>query len=196
MHAKPPVAAIEAFLRSRDALIVHFSGCPGGVSNGVTHPYPHDLKHVIRGMAQGGLSCSLVTPTDRFDGGGERNAFGCVGVVVRLRTPQSLIAVSPYDAGSWVDANGTRQYPEADITLADCEASLNERQSHNEWGVRNYDVVAILAAAPFEVWNHSPPGYVDRTDLRSVMETFPSLPVLTLSFGRFWGVSSAENIYL
>lgn len=130
-----------------------------------------------------GLACSLVTPTDQFHGAGDRNALGCVGVIVGLQGPDSLIAVAPEDLGSWV-ADGVRQYPEPDLTITDCENSLLKRVGHNEWGVRNYTVLGILAVPPFEIWNHTPPGAPCCTSLDEVKDTFPNLPIITFDSDR------------
>jgi len=179
---KPAVAEVHAFLRRRNTLLIHFSGCPKGVSSGVSHDYPDDLRHVLAGHAQGGLSCSVVTPTDIFHGFGDRNAFGCIGLILDLNTPDSLMAVGPHDLGSWVE-NGVRRFPPQAIAVADLEASLDQRVSHNEWGVRDFTVRGVMAAAPFDVWTSKDPGFDYPTNPAEVSAAFPGQPVYTIAGG-------------
>ena len=140
---------IYEFLRREQALIVHCSGTPKGVGlPGPQHIFPADLQHVVAGNANGGVACSVVKPGDRFHGE-QRHSTGSVGLVLGLRGPESLVAVSPGDAGSAVDAHGNRRAHETDITVAELERSLSERQEHyNEWVVRDFSVMGIFVAEP------------------------------------------------
>jgi len=90
---KPSLDEVLSFLARRQALIVHCSGTPKGVGPG-QKPYPGDLQHVRLGHAQGGISCSVVKPGDRFHGFG-RNSTGSVGLVVAPAEPLSIVAVAP-----------------------------------------------------------------------------------------------------
>ena len=188
------MAEVHAFLRRRSGLVVHFSGSPKGVSSGVHHDYPADLQYILGGHAQGGLSCSVVTPTDVFAGAGGRNAFGCIGLIVDLMAPESLVAVGPHDLGSQV-VGGVRQYPPQAIGVADLENSLDRRTDHNEWGVRDFTVRGVLAVAPFEIWNSTSPGWVDQTNLADVAAAFPGLPIFTFFAGRLWGLTHSGALY-
>lgn len=98
-HLRPAIAQVHDILRRHHGLIVHFSGAPkdSGADRGFL--YPADLHHVVAGRAMGGISCSVVTPTDVFDGL-ERNATGCIGVIVDLTTPHSIASAAAGDAGS------------------------------------------------------------------------------------------------
>lgn len=158
---KPELAEVHEFLRRHNALIVHFSGAPKG--SGIErdgHHFPEDLNHVLKGAAMGGLSCSVVVPSDVFHGF-DRNATGCVGVVLGLRTKDSLVAVDPGDCGSMEDEEtGIREVmSERDITVADLGRTLSEREGYNEWVVKDYVVLGIFAVPPLEVSIMKPPEY-------------------------------------
>jgi hypothetical protein len=153
LFKKPEVADVYAFLRKRTALIVHFSGAPkgSGVERGSTHLFPADLLHVINRHARGGLSCSVVRPGDVFHGF-ERNATGCVGVVLGLQSKDSLIAADPTDCGSIEDESGIRSVAkEQDITMTDLARTLDERTGYNEWVIRDYVVLGRFQVPPREV---------------------------------------------
>ena len=149
---KPELAQVREFLRNHNALIVHFSGAPKGSGVERGRLFPEDLNHVLKGAAMGGLSCSVVRPGDVFHGF-DRNATGCVGVVLGLQTKDSLVAVDPDDCGSIENAEtGIREVPhEHDITVADLDRTLSLRTEYNEWVVRNYVALGILAVSPLEV---------------------------------------------
>jgi hypothetical protein len=181
---RPSVDDVEAFLYRRRALIVHFSGSPPGVSSGVVNYYPDDLRYVIAGRARTGVCCSVVTPSDNFHGAGTRNALGCVGVVLELCAPESLMAISPSDCGSWVDSDGVRQCEMKDISITDLDDSLDLRSGHNEWVIADYRVLGILAVAPFEIWD--PTLAVVTTGLADVIAAFPDQPIFTFAAGRVW----------
>lgn len=101
---RPELADVHQFLRKHNALIVHFSGAPKGGGIERNSMFPNDLEHVVEGRAMGGLSCSVVRPGDVFHGF-ERNATGCIGVVLDLQSKDSLVAVDPHDCGSIEDEN-------------------------------------------------------------------------------------------
>lgn len=150
---KPSVAEVHAVLAAHDGLIVHFSGAPKGSGIERGHLYPDDLRHVIAGKAMGGLSCSVVKPGDNFVGF-ERNATGCIGLILDLTVPSSLVAVSATDCGSIEAPDGTRHVQhETDISVADVEASITGRRkgNYNEWVVRDFRVLGVLAVPPFEI---------------------------------------------
>jgi hypothetical protein len=163
--------------------------------------YPQDLQHVVAGNAHGGISCSTVRPGDVFREF-DRNATGCIGVIVDLQAPPSLVAVDPYDCGSIEEEDGTRSVlNEGDITLADLKNSVQNRvsTSYNEWVVRNYIVLGILAVPPFEVSVLAVPQYppevpedmrdsapipdIDRISIEEVIANFSGKPVYTMSNG-------------
>jgi hypothetical protein len=150
MFRKPPLADIHAFLRRRNALIVHFSGVPGAGNTAIR--YPEDLRQVIAGGANSGVSCSVVTPGDIFTGTSERHAYGTIGVILNLHNEQSLATASRGDGGSLWCGEGPREFDEKDLTIEDLERSLADRHGHNEWGVRDFIVRGVFVIDPIEIW--------------------------------------------
>lgn len=198
---KPTVNEVHNVLRRYDGLIVHFSGAPKGSGVDRGHLYPQDLRHVEQGKAMGGVSCSIVRPTDVFHGN-RRNAIGCIGLVLDLIEPGSLVAVSPSDCGS-IEIDGVRTVErEVDISATDIEKSIEDRQadSYNEWVLRNFKVLGVFAVFPFEIsmqcklpLPEGVPDYLSTTDnvigvgntnLAEVMHQFPCLSVYTFHQGR------------
>lgn len=194
MPLKPSIADVHHFLRANDALIVHFSGVPKGVSSGFEQAYPHDLRNVIAGGAQGGLACSIVTPNDVFVGN-RRHAFGCVGVILDLITPGSLAAVSHHDVGSSV-IDGKRIFPDRDITPKDLQESLDLRgEEHNEWGLRDYKVIGILAIDPYEVCSTPSTDDIGNTTPEEIRMEFPGQRVVLRAFGTWWLSDAPGSLY-
>jgi hypothetical protein len=148
---KPSLADVRLFLARHQALIVHCSGTPKGIGPGQS-PYPYDLAHVRHGHAQGGVSCSVVKPGDRFQGAG-RHSTGTVGLVIEPTESESIVAVAPDDAGSSV-VNGVRVVgEEVDICVSDLEHSLSARgDRYNEWVLRNFEVIGLFVAEPASTW--------------------------------------------
>jgi hypothetical protein len=200
--AKPDLSEIHDLLRRRNALIVHFSGAPkgAGVDRGAGHLFPVDLQHVIAGHAMGGVSCSVIRPGDVFHGF-ERSATGCIGVLLGLKSKDSLVAVDRHDCGFIENASGIRiVQAERDITPADLASTLNDRDDYNEWIVRDSVVLCIFAAAPYEVSilkvpDYPPdiPDYMRDNELvpafravswNELMSTFPNQPIYSFDDGR------------
>ena len=88
------VEDIHEFLRSKRALIVHFSGTPKGAGVERGFLFPNDLRNVLSGNAKGGIWCSVIVPGDRFELTPNANATETIGVVVDLESPSSLVAVA------------------------------------------------------------------------------------------------------
>lgn len=209
---KPTVDEVHNILQRHSALIVHFSGAPKGSGVERGHLYPQDLYHVNNGMAMGGVSCSVVCPTDVFHGD-KRNAMGCIGLVLDLTESNSLVAVSPHDCGS-IEISGKRCVEhEVNISTIDVEKSITNRQpgSHNEWVLRDFKVLGVFAVYPFEISMQSKlcrpedaPEYfptdefvigLGRTNLTIVQQQFPELPVYSFHQGKLIGVAQHSDIY-
>lgn len=153
--AKPEKSEIHALLKSRNALVVHFSGTPKGIGTDLL--YPADLQNVIRGRAQGGVSTSTVTPRDPLSGQASL-ATGFIGVILDLRSADSLAFAHVADCGSWLE-DGVRKYlPEKDITLDELTLTIDRRYRYNEWVLRHYTVRGIFAVAPYTVWAQTRPA--------------------------------------
>jgi hypothetical protein len=199
MLQKPELAEVHEFLRRRDGLIVHFSGAPkgAGIDRGEPHLFPTDLRYVVEGHAMGGLSCSVVVPGDKFHGF-ERNATGCIGVVLDLTTKNSLVAVAASDCGSIESEGGKRIVQnEIDIAPANLDLSLDKRTDYNEWIINNYKVRGIFAVSPYEVSILTVLAYSDDmpeelrdgipvptfrvVSLQELVREFPTLPIYTFN---------------
>lgn len=150
----PTKKEIYDLLSKYNALIVHFSSCPK-MSNGREIYYPNDLEMIINGNINGAINCSTVMPSDVFDGY-ERNATGCIGVIVKLLTDESLETVSPIDDGSILNENWKRESATNKRDLLSIRKSITDRSSnkvntYNEWGVANYEIAGIFAIYPYEI---------------------------------------------
>lgn len=149
---------VRSFLRKQTALIVHFSGTPGGMDD-QTIFYPMDLLAVSDGAAQSGICCSVVLPGDNFEPKmGPSMAFGKVGLILDLQNEASLAVVSHEDWGSRVE-DGKRIYEEQPtISVDTLTSSIEKRETHNEWILKDYIVRGIFVVEPFEVWVEEKPA--------------------------------------
>lgn len=202
---KPSLEDVAAFLAAHDALLVHFSGTPKGGGSSFNAAFPFDLQAVMQGQAQGGLSASVVSPLDEFNNLTRANATGCVGLVLRLRSPESLVAVSPPDCGSVVEDGIRKVLHEKDIDAADLNLSISARghnASHfyNEWVVRDFEVAGVFAMPPLRImrWNApwpddtpselkdaGPTGWTfGATSIAEISAAFPGLPLFTFREGK------------
>lgn len=153
MRTRPSVQEVHKVLADRSALIVHFSGAPKGAGKPRGLLYPDDLRWILQGQANGGVSCSTVIPTDSFDGK-HRNATGCIGVIVDLSTEKSLCHASDHDQGSLEDDDGQRKVGCLDEpTLESVKSSIDNRacDSYNEWMVADFRCLGIFCAEPYEI---------------------------------------------
>lgn len=218
-QSRPSIAEINQVLSESNGLIVHFSGAPKGLSFTQTIRYfPDDLNFVAAGNAQGGVSCSVVFPGDVF-AGIERNAIGCVGLVLGLRTPESLVAVSATDCGTNVGPDGHRVPRQPHISIDEIRSSINGRppRNYNEWVLADFNVLGVFAIEPLEIWGQ---GRIDvsdevrellassqydaldelqygiiNTSFEEIAEHFPSLPLYTFRRGRICKLVRPHSIY-
>lgn len=156
--ARPRVEEVHKVLTDWGGVIVHFSGVPPGMASGERKDFPDDLKYVLAGSAQGGISCSTVRPGDTFEFQDlettRRNSWGCIGVIVRARSPWSLVCVHSSDCGSFVH-EGFRYCDQGnnDLSLKEIAESLEARSSNgcNEWVMRDYDCLGVLVQHPYSI---------------------------------------------
>jgi hypothetical protein len=210
---RPEITEVHLFLQNHNDLIVHFSGCPPMPvkDRGKEHLFPTDLKHVIAGNAQGGVSCSVIRPGDIFDGP-EANSTGCIGVILRMKSRDSLISAADYDDGTRVDDDDNRIVDkDVDISVEDLERTMENRKGHNEWAIKDLEVLGIFAGNPFEVWHRypqmgqfcdAPEEFSDmdalagencdprRVTLIELRHTFPDLPIYSFQDG---GIARLEG---
>jgi hypothetical protein len=151
---RPSVADIYCLLRADDSLIVHFSGTAPGTGNpNARLYYPDDLRNVVSGGAKGGVSCSVIKPGDTLGQLEHNNATGCIGVVLGLQSPTSLLDAHAGDGGSSVLPGGTRVANPDAFSIDNVKATLTGRHPHgyNEWVVGDYQALGIFVAAPYRV---------------------------------------------
>jgi hypothetical protein len=176
--AKPEVVNVYALLGQSNSLIVHFHG-PKGDELRPERLFPHDLCAVVAGRAMGGLSCCTVGPLDHFD----KHAWGSVGTVIGLQHKQSIVAAEPNDCGSHEEDVGGFSIrvveQEKDIRLCDLARSISARAEHNEWVVRDYEVLGLFLHPPCIVEEIA--GQQRIITFRELASRFPNLPIYT-----FW----------
>jgi len=208
---RPEIKEIYGLLKEKDALIVHFSGAPKG--DGPERPdnlYPKDLFNAIKVQEDCGLSCSTVMPKDKFYGF-ERNAIGCIGIIVGLRSPSSLYDVCHEDCGSYEDKDCLRKSSFKEmISISDLRDSIECRNydSYNEWVVNRYSVLGILAVKPFEIsvmnlpdiprdmplhlTDNTPVKDVVQTNLLEISDKFSGFPIYTFKGGKIYQFTNNE----
>lgn len=174
---------IHSFLNSKNALLVHFSGCPKG--SGINNkPFPDDLFSVINNEFDGELACSVIIPGD-----GPGNAIGKIGVILEVDS-STLSAVFPEDAGSIIGAEGKRLYQQQNIDCSVLAQSLTDRKTYNEWIVKNNKVlgVFIFPCQEIEIYrlqeiddSDDPVIGPDYINLDEVVKVFPELEVYSFS---------------
>lgn len=179
---KPSINEIYDFLNEVSGLVVHFSGCPKGVGPGIDL-YPYDLIKIIKGQMTGGISCSLIIPGDNFSVDG--NATGAIGVIVGF-DEDGLVAVSSKDCGSRTDGNHIRYSEGKDINMEDLGSSLTDRQTYNEWiikqnkihGIFVFDAIENPVTGNIQIEGEDYLGYVYIT-LDEVKNTFKGMEIYT-----------------
>jgi len=206
---RPELQEIEKLLKENSVCIVHFSGCPKG--DGIhDYLYPDDLLNILSGNGQGGLATSVVGGSDTFDGF-ERNVFGNVGLILKMKHKSSLLDASVGDCGSRLNERYERVPDQfRDLSIEYLENTIkNKGASHNEWVVANFDIIGVLAVPPFEVnkMEQLPLEGTEQTietknivaiDLSSISETFKDSKIFTFENGGLYsfdpdtGLTSCE----
>ncbi len=153
MFARPSLSEIHCVLAAHGALIVHFSGTPKGAGSNFEYPFPSDLQEVIACRSQTGLSCSTVMPGDEFADLCRANATGCIGVILRLRTPCSVLDARASDCGTYMEDGVRKVSHPRDMTASDFSATISGRANgnYNEWVIADFQVIGLFAAEPYRV---------------------------------------------
>jgi len=192
---RPAYAVVRALLKSHEGLIVHFSTSPSMHAELDGH-YPDDLHTAVNSACcrNGGLSCSVVTPSDPFIGD-TRFVPGYIGIILDPINSQSIISCSAFDGGDIRDPRSCTvmgELQDVDLSVDDLGRTITERDGYNNWLVKNYEVLGILALPPFEVEiiNHhectGPVRWPSCTDIGQVASEFPSLPTYTVADSQYW----------
>jgi len=174
-------------LRAKLALIVHFSHHSNMREGGV---FPQDLLDAIANSREWPLSCCLVWPTHMM------SLPGSVGVILRPRSFESIVAVRSTDAGSltWQDkSEGSLGSP---LTIDTFNESFQVApDDYNEWRVKDSEAIGIYFENPPQVKKRRHPVSEEGLDfgdliaaepisIDEIHTAFPSLPILTRHAGR------------
>lgn len=131
----------RTFLRDRQAVLVHFSTVM------TRHPdltFPHDL---LRAMTLKDIPLAFSNiqtgDTNPFVEGGRGGAEGSIGMLVDIGPSTQIMSVSPSDSGS--NPSGSLGLP---ATAENCAASIDDRQTSNEWHIRNSVPIGIFVLPP------------------------------------------------
>jgi len=177
---RPNVQEIEALLREHEALIIHFSSFKAD-ENRPDRVFPNDLQNAIAKKDME-LSCCVIGSRDDY----EKHSFGDIGIILRLKTPNSLVAADPNDCGSLEEEDERghvrRTVPMnklRDLSLEQLTETLTKRTDHNEWVVRDYEVLGIFA---------HPPGRANDRIFRvqDLCEIFPGRPIFSFKDGSIY----------
>jgi hypothetical protein len=146
--------SVRDFLKSRNALLVHFS-TPMSRHENLT--FPNDLNNAIT-LKEIPLSFSTILPGDKgpyhphISKPEDANAVGCIGILVDIENNSCVEKVLGFDAGSYFDpVTETYQADGSPPSLSACEDSIDNRNGVNEWYVKNYVVIGIFVVHPIFV---------------------------------------------
>lgn len=191
---RPAYADVRSLLSSHEGLIVHFSTSPSMHAQPDGH-YPSDLHTALTSACcrNGGLSCSIVTPSDPFTGDAPF-VPGYIGIILDPKGSHSIVSCSTVDGGDIRDLKSctvTGELQNIDLYLDDLEGTITERSAYNNWLVKDYDILGVLALPPFRVetiHNHVHLGIIrgsTHTDIRQVAAEFPGLSIYTVMEGQY-----------
>jgi hypothetical protein len=141
--------SIRQFLRSRKALLVHFSTTR---ARRVEVGFPEDLKRAmtLRGVS---LSFSTITLGDvtPYGYGPGTGAEGAIGVVVDLQSNSVVDSVSPSGDESAFGEDNNAYGAGVLPTPQSCADSIDKRVTSNEWRIRDYVPIGIYFIPPIVV---------------------------------------------
>jgi hypothetical protein len=159
------------FLRSRNAVLVHFSTL---MTSRPELTFPNDMRQAM-GLKGIPLSFSTIQPgdTNPHTTGGRGGAEGSVGILVDIGPATVIRSVAPSDSGS--SEAGSLGLP---CTEENCAASIEGRETSNEWHAQDYAPVGIFILPPIlvrqtvEMMGQSISGDVP-LNLQQAIELFP-----------------------
>jgi hypothetical protein len=192
---RPAYADFRTMLRSHEGLIVHFSTSPPMHAHPDGH-YPSDLHTALTSECcrNGGISCSVVTPSDPFSGD---TPFvpGYIGIILDPQSSQSIVSCSTADGGDVRDLESCTvmgELQDIDLSIDDLERTITERNAYNNWLVKDYGILGVLALPPFRVeriihYEHiGPVRGPMHTNMSKVAAEFPRLSIYTVSQGQYF----------
>jgi hypothetical protein len=117
---------------------------------------------------------------------------GCIGVILGLDSPESLIEANVKDCGSEKREDGTRYVanPRDVITIQDLEETINCREAYNEWVIKNFQVLGVLALEPYVIKIQRELNDPTATDGKNVTNDCDQLEI-----GKILKEFSGEKVY-
>jgi hypothetical protein len=183
------IFSVRAFLRERQALLVHFNTPMSNHETG----FPEDIRNAMTARDQR-LCFSTIQAGDRGPEQVERpeeaNAGGSVGMVVDISNEGSVCSVSPHDGGATGSENGGWSPSEYE-----CARSIDERTDMNEWFVQNFTPVGIFVFLPARVYIRSKDGEVGTT-LEEILAAFPTERAFSFAENGFVELDRATQKWL
>jgi hypothetical protein len=191
---RPTCEEVKSLLVERKGLIVHFSTCPPMHSD-EKDGFPGDLRRALTDPSciRGGLSCSIVTPTDQFEGE-SRFVPGSIGLILKPNVPQSIISASVGDAGDTRDVRtcvAEGEMESEDISADYLCSTIDNRTTYNNWLVKEFDVLGILALPPgcvvtsFQIEGNGSIRSESKIGLHKVAAEFPCQKIYTVKEGMY-----------
>jgi hypothetical protein len=177
-----PFSARE-FLRSRNAVLVHFSTM---MTSRPELVFPDDMRQAM-GLTGIPLAFSTIQPGDTNPhGGGRGGAEGSVGIIVDIGPTTVVHSVSPSDSGS--SDMGSLGLPP---TKENCAASIDQRMTSNEWHVQDHVPVGIFILPPIivrQVTNFmgEPIAGEVELNLQTAVVPFPNQRIFGADAQTFW----------
>ena len=173
--------SIRSFLRSQEALLVHFN-----TPMSTKHPtgFPADLEDA-KTLVGERLSFCTIQKNDRgpWQGGhpADANAAGSVGLVVDVIDIGSVTTVYWSDSGSG-EAGSAGLPPDQ----SNCADSITKRTTSNEWWVQNYRPLGIFVFLPAMAFvkRVEEQGEIDVT-LPEILAAYPSDRIFSACKGTF-----------
>jgi hypothetical protein len=176
-----PLFSIRSFLRSQEALLVHFN-----TPMSTNHPtcFPADLEDA-KTLVGKRLSFCTIQKNDRgpcqVDHPANANAAGSVGLVVDVNDTGSVVTVDWSDSGS--GQAGSAGLP-PDQT--NCAASIAKRTTSNEWWVQDYKPLGIFVFRPAMVFVKREGGQGEsHVDVPQILKAYPSDRIFSTEQGSF-----------
>lgn len=179
---KPSIYEVHALLREKKALIVHFSTEGKGrewnqiiqgltdlerqaaIEKNISRFYPGDLLYAINRTEQSLCASTISANDDPL-----LHAMGCIGLILGIQRPASLRAVYAGDDG-YLGEDDDRDM-DIPIEVARDTIEYRHERGHNEWLVKDYRPLGILALPPFHHFDGRTGG-LSITTLDAIRETF------------------------